>query len=226
MKALRTSQPRQVADAGPDAARQAGSAAQAWHVVRAALHDTWEDLLNTAIINLLWLILTVLVVTAPPAAVALFYTANRIARGEPTDPLDFLAAFRRYFGLGWRWGALQVVMLFLLVGDVYLSGRLSPAPAGRLAQGLYLAGLAFWLLLQVLSLAFLFEQESPSVRLALRNGVVMLGNNLLFSAALGLLVLLLLAAGVLFFCVASAAGGVFVALVGNHAVLNRLDARR
>jgi hypothetical protein len=211
-----------------DIARRGATSApvsEAWHVVRAALHDTWGDLFNTAVINLLWLVLTVPVVTAPPAAVALFTTGHRVAHGEPTDPRDFLVAFCHYFGLGWRWGALQAIVLFLLVGDVYLTGRLSPTPGGWLAQGLYMTGLAFWLLLQVIALAFLFEQESPSLRSALRNGVVMIGNNLVFSAVLGLLILLLLGAGVLLFCITLAAGGVFLSLVGNHAVLNRLGAR-
>jgi hypothetical protein len=200
-------------------------AAEAWHVVRAALHDTWSDLLNTALINLLWMVLTLLVVTAPAAAVALFYTGNRIAHGEPTDPRDFLVAVRRYFGLGWRWGVLQAIVLFLLVGDITLTGGLSSSSTGQLAQGLYVAGLAFWLLLQIFVLAFLFEQESPRFRVALRNGIVMIGNNLLFSAVLGALILLVLGAGVLLFCITSAAGGVFLSLVGSHAVLNRLDAR-
>jgi positive regulator of sigma E activity len=131
----------------------------------------------------------------------------------------------RHFGLGWRWGLVQAIPLFLLVGDVALTGRLGQGPGVRLVQGLYLAGLAVWLLLQLYVLAFLFEQETPSVRLALRNGSLMLGSNLLYSAALGTLLLLVLTAGALFFFVILAAGGIFLALAGNHAVLNRLAAQ-
>ncbi len=200
---------------------------EAWHVICAALRGIWSDLLTTAIVNLMWLGLTLLVVPAPPAALALFYVGNRLAHGDPTDPRDFLPALRRYFGLGWRWGLLQLAVLFVLVGDVVLTGRLGGgSAAGRLAQGFYLAGLAFWLLLQVYALAFLFEQETPSLRLALRNGVVLLGQNPLFSLTLGLLLVILLTLGIVFFCATTAVGGVFLALVGNHAVLNRLAARR
>jgi uncharacterized membrane protein YesL len=199
----------------------------AWNVVRAALSDTWRDLLTTAVVNLLWLVFTLVIVTAPPAALALFYVGNRLAHGEPTDPHDFLQALGRYFRAGWRWGLLQVVMLLILVGDVILSGLLGGgSAAGRLAQGLYLGGLAIWLLLQLYTLAFLFEQETPNVRLALRNGASLLGRNVLFSVALGVLLLGALMVGTVFFLVSLAAGGVFVALVGNHAVLNRLAAHR
>jgi hypothetical protein len=199
---------------------------QAWLVIRAALRDLWSDLFTTAAVNLLWAILTLLVVTAPPATVALFSVGNRIAHGDPTDTGDFLRAFVRSWRTGWRWGAVQAVMLFLLAGDVILTGQLSSSPGARLAQGLYLAALVVWLLLQLYTLPFLFEQETPSVRLAFRNGALMLGSNPTFSVALGLLVLLALAVGTVLFFVTLAAGGMFVALVANHAVLNRLAAQR
>jgi len=109
---------------------------------------------------------------------------------------------------------------------VILTGQLSQSAVARLAQGFYLAALGGWLLLQLYVLPFLFEQETLSVRMALRNGAMMLGGNILFSATLGVLLLLVLATGTVFFLVTSAAGGVFVALVGNHAVLNRLAAQQ
>jgi len=200
---------------------------EAWGVVRAALRDTWRDLFVTAVVSLSWLGLTLAVVTAPPAAVALFYVGNRLAHEEPTGVRDFWHGFRRFWGLGWRWGALQIAVLFVLVGDVILTGRLTgSSDVGRLVQGLYLALLAAWLLLQVYTLAFLFELEEPSVRTALRNGVVMMGKNPVFSLALGFLLLALLAAGTLLFFLTSALGGVLVALAGSHAVLNRLAAHR
>lgn len=199
---------------------------EAWRVVRAALRDTWRDLLTTAVVNLMWLGLTLLVVTAPPATLALFYVGNRLARGESTDPRDFLHAFRRYFRASWRWGLLQAVVLFVLIGDIYLTGRLGQGNVARLVQSFYLATLGVWLLLQLYVLPFLFEQESPELKLALRNGIMMLGRNLRFSMALGLILTVALLVGTLFFLVSVAAGSVFVALVGNHAVLNRLAEQR
>jgi hypothetical protein len=157
---------------------------------------------------------------------ALFYVGSRLARGEPADATDFLYAVRRYFGLGWRWGALNLVLLGILVGDIVLTGGLSQSSGARLAQGLYLAALAAWLLLQLYTLALLFEQEEPSLRLALRNGVVMLGRNLGFSVALGVLLALILAAGSALFLLSLAAGGLFLAVAGSHAVRNRLAAVR
>lgn len=196
---------------------------EAWHVIRSALRHTWDDLFTTAVVNLLWLFFNLLVITGPPATLALFHVANRIARGEPTDPGDFLLAFRRYFKAGWRWGLLNYLVIFFLLGDVMLTGRLSQSELARMAQGFYWAALAVWLFLQLYLLPFLFEQEEVKVTQALRNGVVMLGRNIPFSLALALLLSAILLAGLLFFFVTLAAGSVFVALVANHAVLNRLE---
>jgi hypothetical protein len=199
----------------------------AWYVVRAALGDTWRDLITTALVNLGWLLSCLLVIPGPPATLALFFLANRMARGEAADPRDFFRAMGRYFGLGWRWGVLNLAVLALLVGDIVLSGRLGAGSGtARLVQGLYLAGLAFWLLLQLYVLAFLFEQEEPKLRLALRNGALLLGREPVFSTALLLLILLALLLGSLLFFVSLAAGGLFVALAANHAVLKRLAAQR
>lgn len=194
--------------------------------MRAALRDLWGDLLTTALCNLLWAVFTVLIVTGPPAMLALFYVANRIARGEPTDPRDFFHGLRRYFGAGWRWGIVNGVMLFLLVGDVILTGRLSQSDWVHLAQGLFAAGLMAWLLLQLYTLPFLFEQDIPSVRQALRNGAVMLGANIPFSLALGLFLAVILFVGTAAFFLSLAAGAMFTALAANHAVLNRLEVWR
>jgi len=198
----------------------------AWHIIRVALRDTWNDLLTTALVNLLWLVLTLLVVTAPPATLALFYTANRIAHGEPTDTGDFLRAVPRFFAVGWRWGLLNAAVIFLLVGDVFLTGRLSQSSVARFAQGLYLAALGVWLLLQLYLLPFLFEQEIPRLRLALRNAAVLLGANIPFSLAFALLLLAALLAGATLFLVTLAAGSVFLSLAANHAVLDRLATHR
>lgn len=196
------------------------------NVLRAALRDTWNDLLTTALVNLLWILGTVLVVTGPPATLALFYVGNRIAHGEPSDAGDFVQGLRRYFGLGWRWGLLNGAVLFLLAGDVILTNHLSQSDLARLAQGLYLALLGVWLLLQLYTLPFLFEQETPSLKLALRNSALMLGRNVGFSLVWGLALAGMLLAGTLLFLVSLAVGGVLVALVSNHAVLNRLNAHR
>jgi hypothetical protein len=206
--------------------RQVSPVAAAWSVMRSAVGDAATDPLTTAAVNLMWIAGNLLIVTGPPSTVGLFYVANRLAHGEAADPGDFIHAARRTFGASWRWGLINAAVLFFLVGDVILTGRLARPDRAWLFQSLYLAATAGWLLLQLFALPFLFEQERPIVRQALRNGALMIGRNLTFSAALLVLLALGLAASVVLFLVLFAAGAPIVALVGNHAVIDRLAAAR
>lgn len=199
---------------------------QAWHIIGAALRDIWNDLVTAALCNLLWTAGMLSLVGGPPATLALFYVANRVTRGEAVDMRNFWNALRRYFGLGWRWGSVNLAMCCVLVGDVILTGQLSQSDTARWIQGGFAALLAGWLMLQLYALPFLFEQETPSLRQAWRNGAVMIGNNISFSLGLVSLMACTLLAGVVLFCLSLAVGGWFVALAANHAVLNRLAAWR
>jgi uncharacterized membrane protein YesL len=195
-------------------------------ILRGALQDLWNDLWTTAVCNLLWLFAMLLVIPGPPATLALFFYGNRLAHGEVADIHDFLSAFRRYWGPAWRWGALTLGVIFILLGDFSLTGRLNPSGSGRFIQGFYLAALAAWLLVQLYALPLIFELEKPSVLLALRNAAVMLGRNLAFSVLLGALLAGLLLLGTGLFLMSVAAGGVLLASAGNRAVLNRLEAQQ
>lgn len=195
-------------------------------VLQQALHDTWSDLWTVLVCNLVWLLSVLLIIPGPPATLALFYYANRVAHGEVADLSDFLAAFRRYWRVAWRWGLLNLLIFALLLGDFYLTGDRSSSNTSRIIQGFYLAVLGGWLLVQLFALPFLIEQESASLRFAFRNSAVMVGRNIGFSTTLGVLLTVILLAGILLFMLSFAVGGFFVAAAGNHAVINRLETYR
>jgi len=195
----------------------------ALRVLRAGLRDTWQDFFSTALCNLLWLVGVLLVIPAPPATLALFDYTNRLAHGETAGVGDFLRVFRRSWRTGWRWGVVVLAASALLAGDAFLTGRLSQSSLAHFAQGFYLAVLAAWLFLQLYILPFLLEQEKPSLLQALRNGAVFLGKNIGFSVWLFLLLAVSLALGTVLFMLSLAAGGVFLAAVANHAVIEKLS---
>jgi hypothetical protein len=195
-------------------------------LIRDSLADVWSDLWTVLVCNLLWTLSMVLVIPGPAATLALFYYTNRLAHGEVADLADYWGAFRRSWGVAWRWGVINLIVIAIFVADSILTGQLSQTSLAMFAQGFYLAGLAGWLLLQLFALPFLFEQETPSVRQALRNGAVMIGRNLGFTLALAGMLALLMIAGTILFMLTFAFGGVILAAAGNRAVLNRLALTR
>jgi hypothetical protein len=198
--------------------------------VRAALkilgvsfREVWQELWTILIIQVLFLLGTILIVTAPPVTLALFFYGNQIAHGERTTERDFLQAIRRYWKPAWRWGLINLLTIGVLTGDYYLIGKMvTNSNQANLIQGFYITVLASWLLLQLFTLPFLFEQEQPSVLLALRNAAVFIGRNLILVLVLMFLLVLSLTAGMLAFMLTLVFGGALIAFASNHAVLEHL----
>jgi hypothetical protein len=195
-------------------------------IIYGALQDAWADIWTVLVCNLAWTLSVILIIPGPPATLALFTYCNRLAHGEIADFSDYWRAFRRHWGPAWRWAAVNLLVVGLLIGDFILTGQLSQSSFARFMQGFYLAALGAWLIVQLYALPFMIEQTTPSVRQALRNGGVMLGRNLSFSVILSILLVMLLVVGAALFMLTLACGGVVVASAGNRAVINRLEAHR
>ncbi len=197
----------------------------AFHILGRAFRDVWQELWTILIIQLLFLLGQLLIIFGPPVTVALFYYGNRIAHDELATERDFLSAVRQYWKPAWRWGGLNLLAIGLLAGDYYLTGRwLSVPTVSAFLQGLYAALLVLWLLLQLFALPFLFEQEQPSVRQALRNSSVFIRKHWLLVIVLALLLGISLAVGTLAFMLTFVFGAAQTAFTGNHAILEALDA--
>jgi hypothetical protein len=195
----------------------------ALRVLGLAFRDTWQEFWTILIVHLLFLLGNILILPGPPATLALFFYGNKIAHGESANERDFLNAVRIYWGPAWRWGLINLVVIGLLTGDYYLTGKLAAnTNMASFIQGLYVTLLAGWLLLQLFALPFLFEQKQPLVVQALRNAAVFIRKNLVFVLVLALLLVLSLTAGALAFMLTFVFGGAFLAFAGNRAVLEHI----
>ncbi|HEY3475084.1 MAG TPA: DUF624 domain-containing protein [Anaerolineales bacterium] len=200
--------------------REVGAALR---IVGLALRDTWQELWTILIVNLLFLLGVVLIIPGPPAILALFYYGNNIAHGEDATERDFLRAIREYWGAAWRWGLMNLIVIGVLTGDYYLIGKLMNSASYRaLLQGMYITLLGAWLMLQLFTLPFLFEQQQPRVIQAVKNAAVFIRKNLILVIMLTLLLGLSLVAGILAFMLTFALGGAFLAFASNRAVINDL----
>jgi len=192
-------------------------------ILGVSFRDVWQELWTILIIQVLFLLGTILIVSAPPVMLALFFYGNQVAHGERFTERDFLQAVRSYWKPAWRWGLINVLAIGVLTGDYYLIGKMAGnANQAYWIQGFYLTVLAGWFLLQLFALPFLFEQEQPSVRQALRNAAVFIGRNLILVLVLTLLLLISLTAGMLVFMLTLVFGGALIAFASNHAVLEHL----
>lgn len=144
-------------------------------VIVRTVSELWENAFLSIFCSLLWLFLTLLIIPAPPATMAIYDIAGRIVAHEPMIEFsDYPRAVKRYFGLGWRWAAINLPVLTVLLVDIRVVPRLfSPSFAIPIQTFTYLI-LAVWLVLNWLALAFLFQQKEVSLLQALRNAGVLL----------------------------------------------------
>jgi len=161
----------------------------AW--IREALADAYYDSIPLITINLLWFLLTLLLVTAPPAAAGLYYATNRLAHRRSANWRTFFEGFRAHFWLGWRWVLTNLLVLAVLLGDAWFYGRMGWG-WGEWVQG-FLVGLAIlWGLLQIYTFPLLLEQQERRMLVAVRNSAVLYLRRPLFSIGLALVVILLI----------------------------------
>ncbi len=203
---------------------------EAFRSVRSAIIDLWDHVILAALCSLVWLGLVLLIVPGPPATVALFDMADRIARREHLLTVgDYLRAVWAHFGVGWRWGALNALVLAVIVIDILMVPRMVSDSLALSAQMFFFLALVLWLVVNWFALAFLFRQKEPSLRQALRNGAVLLLQQPLFTLTVTAITAVLLglsAVLVLLIIVVLLVGPMLVALISTRAVLNQVRSTR
>ena len=136
------------------------------------LVEAYDSFWILVVLNLLWALLTVLIIPAVPAATGLYYATNQLAHQHPVNWRTFFKGIRTHFWLGWRWGVMNLVVLIVLAVNFRFYGGLSAAWAVW-AQGLFLGLACLWGLLQIYTFPLLLEQADRRMQTALYNSLVL-----------------------------------------------------
>lgn len=193
------------------------------NVVGQTLEDLWDHLFLGAGCSLLWLALTMLVLPAPGATLALVDIAQRVHARESPSLGDYWRSVWSHLGLGWRWAAYAVPVVVVLWVNLRTAPALFPDMLAVVMQGFAAVALACWSVVLAYSLPILFRQEERSVPQALRNGGVMALRNPLFTLLLFSIAALFLSVSLLLVVVNLLAGPIFCAFLATRAVDSRLD---
>jgi hypothetical protein len=197
------------------------------------LGDLYYEIVILGAVNLLWTVLLIPIVTAPPATAALFYVTNRLANGEDTKIRDFFVGFRTYFGKGWQIGAtafgITLILVFNIVFyyDPNLAATMFGNPTVQLVTIMWLYFMVFWVAIMMFLFPLMIEQENKSILLLLKNATILVVDNLGTSSIAFVLILLtlvlnLLLGGIWVFILF----GSFIALYENRLVITLLEKYR
>jgi len=169
--------------------------AQAFDVIMDALKLWWKDWANQVVVSLAAILAGLTIVLAPAALFGIYQESLDLTHNTRTGLIGFWKGFKSYFKQNLTWGALNLLVLLILVSNIwfYYNSQLNLAPI--LAILMILIGL-FWISWQFFILACLFLQEEKSLKLAWKNGLaVMLGQpGYSMFLAITMLALLLLSA--------------------------------
>jgi uncharacterized membrane protein YesL len=159
-------------------------------LIRETLIDSYYSFSALVIVNLLWTVFTLFVVTAPPAAAGLYYATNQLAHGNSIGGRTFIKGLGDYFWVGWLWGIINALVLGVL-GFYFWFMTESTIPLRSIVQGLCIGLGIVWILAQFYTFPLLFEQEDVRIGTAIRNSFVLLLRKPRFILSLSLFVLLL-----------------------------------
>ncbi len=194
-------------------------------VLRDKLTDAYMLAIPLITLNVAWFVTSLLLVTAIPAAGALFYATNQLAHGKPASWSTFFEGFRWSLRRSWAWGLLNLLVVLVVLGYLYIFAQQFEGGLRIWASALVLAALYLWLSMQLYTFPLLLEQEQPRLRLALRNAAVMLLKRPLYTFGATALLIALAAGTTLMLAPAwFLITGSFSAYLANAATLNTLAA--
>jgi len=130
--------------------------------------DLWDALISLVGINLMWFILTILVIPAFPAFGGLYYATNQIAHGESADLSTFFEGFKKYFWISWKLGLINLFTYFLLIMNIWFYGQFEGF-GYLIIQSVFFSLTLIYTCMQIYIFPFVLEQDDPSIKIAFRN---------------------------------------------------------
>ncbi len=146
-----------------------------WKVMLGGLYTAWDGFWMLWLVNIVWFILCLPVVTIPLAFTGLYYTMHEMANGESVDWKTFFEGIRRYFWAGLRWFGFVFLVAFVLAFYFLFfssSGGSLTEDFKQILSGVPAGLVIVWAIINAFTFPLMLEQEKPAYLNALRNSMV------------------------------------------------------
>ena len=80
------------------------------YIVSRAFRVWWQEVVVLLVLNAVWFVLQIPVITGPPATAVVYAMTRRSLDGEYWNLRDAWRAFRDLFWPAWRWGLLNLTV--------------------------------------------------------------------------------------------------------------------
>jgi uncharacterized membrane protein YesL len=140
----------------------------------------WKGLVNAydagwdlVLVNLLWVILSLPIITLPFTMAGLAFYTRELAHGDSVNWKDFFRGIKEYFWPSMRYLLLNLT-IFFLISFYYLYVGSFEGNLKLVFTVLIYSIVVVWLLYMPFIFPLMLEQKKPSLRTALRNGLVLI----------------------------------------------------
>ncbi|MEO8607933.1 MAG: YesL family protein [Chloroflexota bacterium] len=153
--------------------------------LRDKLIDAYVALIPLILLNLVWFIISLPLITLIPATGGLFYATHKLAHGHSADWHTLIEGFRLYFWQSWVVGLISVGLVAVFATN-FLFYSFADSGLAVWIRGMVIVLALLWLAIQIYLFPLLMEQEHPHLRLALRNSLVIILKRPLFTLGMTL----------------------------------------
>lgn len=195
----------------------------AFQVIKQALSHFYGRMHVYVPANVLWLLLSLPLITAPAAWAGLCALGYKSVRQPTSEVADFWAGFRAHLRRTLLLGLIGLVLVVTSVSNL-IAYRANVGTEFTLLRLVWFGALVLWFAPQLFAFPLLLAMDQPSLKTAYRNTAVMFLINPMYTIAVliaaGLVILASAALPFAFVLVTGAA----LAVLGNVAVADRLRA--
>lgn len=153
-------------------------------VIKQAVGDWWDNWFAIATLGLVWLLVSLTIVLAPPATFGLAHALRSIPQGEAPSLTDWWKGSRQYFAQAWLLAIINLVLAVLFWTNIWFYSQFS-TPLANSLRWVFLPLSLIWLIIQLYAVPFLLEQERKHLGIALRNGFYLMLAAPLFTLIVG-----------------------------------------
>ena len=163
-------------------------AAQAFDVIVDSVKLWWKDWANQVLVSLAMVLASLTIVLLPPALFGVYKETLDLVHNTRTGIGGWWIGFKQYFLKSLLWGLINLIIALVLLTNLwfYYNSQVDVAPLLVIVS---IIMLIFWMVWQFYSLACFFLQEQASLKLAWKNGFIVIIKNPLYALIISLTML-------------------------------------
>jgi len=166
-------------------------AAQAFDVIVDSVKLWWKDWVNQVLVSLAMILASLTIVLLPAALFGVYQETLDLVHNTRTGISGWWKAFKQYFLKSLLWGLVNLIVALVLLTNLWFYYN-SEGAAAPILVIVSIIMLIFWLVWQFYSLACFFLQEQASLKLAWKNGFIVIIKNPLYTLIISLTMLAIL----------------------------------